>query len=455
MSVPTLLTLVGLMVTIMLAIAGGVAAIYQSVFIPEARSELQLKLDNLTTQYQEQRKLHDVTRDQLAGSEDARAKLVEAAASPILLKPKNDEVVIASEVTFQWDYKSEQIPHFIIEITRFSQNKLKSATYSVLQPQNRLFHIPITGEGDVGQYLWRIRPGLISEDKVVATGPWSAYQSFWVFTSVKQKIANMRQIRIGMYPSFTDKFNLPVAGGKYRGLSVELGRFIASELSDRLPPIGGDSPKEIQVEIVSYAFQDLLSELSKYSVDMVISSVTATKKREQQFDVIFSKGYHVTHQMLLSNGLTYDQKQALCENLRDKRIGVLKDSTNEQAANYVQKKCDRGIKIVDYLELIESKNALFRQEVDVLLTDDIWLTGQSNLATFRQFGPDLDEMLSEFYVNEYGRRQEEYAIAVPKKGGDDIVEIINDILNSDKAKTAMAGFEVEARGQIHQSSNEK
>jgi ABC-type amino acid transport substrate-binding protein len=258
---------------------------------------------------------------------------------------------------------------------------------------------------------------------------------------------------VGMYPSFTDKFNLPVPGGKYEGLSVELGRYIASELSLRLPQSNPDAPEKVQVEIVSFAWQDLLSELSKNSIDMVISSVTATKKREEEFGISFSKGYYVTHQMLLSNQLTYDSGRSLFENMRKKRIGAVKGTTNERAAIFLSEKCKCEIEIKsEYLELIESKSALFKREIDLLLTDDIWLTGQSNLATFNQFGPPLDGVLSEFYIKEYGRPQEEYAIAFAKRGGEEILQIINEILSSEKAKQFIATMEAKAKGQFLQSS---
>jgi len=456
MSIPTLVTALGLMVTIMLAIAGAVAGVYQSVFIPSARTDLELKLDDLKKQYQDEAKVWENKEKSLQAQvqelEKQRNNLMEAGGSPTLSFPKNDEVLISSEITFKWDYKSDQIPHFIIEITRVYRGNLSRATYSVLQPQNRIFHIPITSESDTGEYLWRVRPGLISEGNVLATGPWSAYQSFWVFTSVKQKIAHMRRLRVGMYPSFTDKFNLPVAGGKYEGLSVELAHFLADELSTRFPREEADG---IKVEIVSYAWQDLLTELARNSVDVVISSVTATKNREQEFGILFSKGYYVTHQMLLSNQLTYDSNRSLFENLRKKRIGVLKGTTNERAANYVAEKCKCEMEIsASFLELIESKNALFRRDVDLLLTDDIWLTGQSNMGTFSQYGSTLDDELRDFYTQEYGRSQEEYGIAVSKNGGDDLIPVINEILSTPKAKQFLDASEARARakGQIASGS---
>jgi ABC-type amino acid transport substrate-binding protein len=455
-SVPTLLTLLGLMVTLMLAIAGGVAGVYQSVFIPAAKSELEVRLESLKKQYQDETKLNESKQSnleiQLAKLNGARNHLLEAAGSPILLSPKNDEILISSQITFQWDYKSEQIPHFIIEITRFFNGTLNRATYSVLQPQNRIFHIPITEDKNTGQYLWRVRPGLISEDREVATGPWSAYQSFWVFTSVKQKIARMRKITVGMYPSFTDKFNLPVPGGRYEGLSVELAHFIADELSSRLPKEAADSNDRIKVEIASYAWQDLLSALSNNAVDMVISSVTAMKEREDRFGIRFSKGYYVTHQMLLSNQLNYDSSRSLMDNLKKMRVGVLKGTSNEQAANYLKEKCTCELEVMPYLELIEAKSALFKREVDVLLTDDIWQTGQSNLATFNQYGPTLDSELSEFYQPKYGRPQDEYGIVVSKKGGDEILQLINEILDTQEAKRFLTEIEDKARGKVLQST---
>jgi ABC-type amino acid transport substrate-binding protein len=452
-SIPTLLTLLGLMVTIMVAIAGAVAGIYQSVFIPAERSEAELKIENLRKQYQDEVRLYDNSQEALRKAETTYARLVEVAGNPILLYPKDDQIVIANEIIFEWSYKSEQIPHFIIEITRFTPSGLKYATYSVLQPQNRIFHMPISGDGDVGQYLWRVRPGLLLEDHKVETGPWSAYQSFWVFTSVKQKIEHMRTMTVGMYPSFNDKFNLAVAGGKYEGLSVDLAHFIASELTTRWPKIDPDTKEQIRVEIISFAFQDLLSELSKNSVDMVISSMTAGKKRETEFGVLFSKGYFVTHQMLLTNQLTYNHGLNLYDNIRNKRIGAMKGTTNERVAYYLADTCKCGLVVKpDYQELIGSKSALFKQEIDLLLADDIWETGQANLAAFNQFGPAIDEQLSEFYVSEYGRSQNEYGIAFSKKGGDEILQVINEILDSDKTKGFVSAIVSKAKGQFPQSS---
>src|ERR1700750_1943819 len=90
-SIPTLVAALGLMVTIMLAIAGGVASIYQSIFIPAARVDLELKLDNARKQYQDEAKLEDSKLKALQGQvqelQKARDDLIEAGKSPILLSP--------------------------------------------------------------------------------------------------------------------------------------------------------------------------------------------------------------------------------------------------------------------------------------------------------------------------------------------------------------------------------
>jgi len=213
-----------------------------------------------------------------------------------------------------------------------------------------------------------------------------------------------------------------------------------------LPPTKIGVSEEISAEIVSFAWQDLLPRVADNTVDMIISSVTASKKRESDFQVIFGVGYYVTHQMLLANQSEYEQSRSLFENIKNKRIGAVKGTTNERAAYYLANKCSCGIDIkAEYVELIESKNALFKKEIDLLLTDDIWVTGQSNLATFKQYGPELDGFLADFYSTEYGRPREEYAIAFSRKGGDEIMEVINDILKSDKAKLVVESAEAKAR----------
>jgi ABC-type amino acid transport substrate-binding protein len=442
----------------MLAVAGGVAGIYQTLLIPAARSELVVELDALKQQVLNETKQHEATqtslRDQIAKLEKVRSDLLEPSASAILLSPKNDEIVIGTYIVFQWEYKNQQTPNFIIEIARLGDQGLQRKSYSVVQPQDRVFHLPIADEKDVGQYLWRVRPGRVSENHEVATGPWSAYQSFWAFTSVKQKIAHMRTMIVGMYPSFSDKFNLPVAGGKYEGLSVDLANFLANELSTRLPMLKSETTKDIRatnkdirVEIVSFRWQDLLSKVADNTVDMAISSITASNKRERDFDVMFSSGYYITHQMFLGNQLKYDERLPLFDNIGHKRIGVVKGTTNERAAYYIATKCNCGIDVkATYQEFIESKNALFKKEIDLLLTDDIWVTGESNLPTFKQYGPRLDTLLSEFYSNEYGRSREEYAIAFSNKGGDEIMHVVNEILESEKAQRFIASVEAKAKG---------
>lgn len=262
---------------------------------------------------------------------------------------------------------------------------------------------------------------------------------------MKQKIAHMRKMTVGMYPSFSDKFNLPVAGGKFEGLSVDLANFLANELSTRLPSTG--KTKNIRAEIVSFRWQDLLSKVADNTVDMAISSITASNKRKHDFHIMFSTGYYTTRQMFLGDQLKYDESVSVLENIKNKRIGAVKGTTNERAAYYIADKCKCGIDVrATYVEFIESKNALFKKEIDLLLTDDIWVTGESNLPTFKQYGPPLSDLLSEFYTSEYGRPREEYAIAFSNKGGDEIMHTINEILRSEKAQRFIASVEAKAKG---------
>jgi hypothetical protein len=80
------------------------------------------------------------------------------------------------------------------------------------------------------------------------------------------------------------------------------------------------------------------------------------------------------------------------------------------------------------LQLIEAKKALFQGDVDLILVDDIYRTGESDLGDFRKFGEPLGPHLKEFYEVEYGRKQEEYGVVVLKKNGQEILDEINRII---------------------------
>ena len=106
--------------TLLSFIVGGIVSLYQLYIVPVAKSELETKIEYYKKQLQDDTKIADNRRSalevQVTQLEQNRTALLDRAASPILLRPKSDDIVIANEVTFSWDYKSEQIPHLLLKL---------------------------------------------------------------------------------------------------------------------------------------------------------------------------------------------------------------------------------------------------------------------------------------------------------------------------------------------------
>jgi hypothetical protein len=81
-------------------------------------------------------------------------------------------------------------------------------------------------------------------------------------------------------------------------------------------------------------WDDLLTQLAEDQVDLVVSSMTKTKQRERQYNVIFSDGYFSTHQRFVVRA-----GQTGC--LKDRVVGVVggnPPTTNQRAAELLSAK---------------------------------------------------------------------------------------------------------------------
>ena len=170
-------------------------------------------------------------------------------------------------------------------------------------------------------------------------------------------------------------------------------------------------------------WDDLLTQLAGDQVDLVVSSMTKTKQRERQYNIIFSDGYFSTHQRFVVR-----TGQTGC--LKDKLVGVVggnPPTTNQKAAELLAAKFNYQ----PTLKLVPNTNELFMQiirgSVDAGLVDDMTAKDVPGLEFL---GGNLDQVLtgSGFYGPDIiGYPDEAFAIAVP--GGEtDLLNKINDML---------------------------
>lgn len=209
-------------------------------------------------------------------------------------------------------------------------------------------------------------------------------------------------LRIGTdatYPpmEFKDSTNALV------GYDIDLGKRIAQELG-------------VTAEFVEYSWDDVFQALLDNNIDVIISSVSITDERMVLYN--FSEPYINAGQVIITN--KGNTTITSTEDLYGKNIGVQDETTNEeQALLYTPEE-----HVIRYDDFIKATQALVNGEVDAIFSD------LTNAKSIIDENPTLT-IASEPFTSEY------YGI-VMRKGEDDLVEEIDDILDTLKQKGVLA-----------------
>lgn len=184
----------------------------------------------------------------------------------------------------------------------------------------------------------------------------------------------------------------------------------------------------LNVQIVSIPLDELIQSLKKHDTDVVISSMTSIKEREEKHKIRFTEGYYTSHQISISNKIYDEFPQALS----GKRVGVVNNTTNESVARFLESQFSQFIFEIDstYNSYDDLYEALEQNKIDFALVDDV-LIGDESGKQFHRFGETLDNYLMPFYKNVFGRPAEMYAIAVAQEPSTkEVLAVTNKILQS-------------------------
>jgi glutamate transport system substrate-binding protein len=171
--------------------------------------------------------------------------------------------------------------------------------------------------------------------------------------------------------------------GTYKGIDVDVARYIASEL--------GVGEKQIQWKEAQPANREKL--LTSGDVDLVLSTYSITEKRKEIID--FVGPYFIAGQDLLvrmeENRITGPQSLNSDPGLR------LCSVANTTSAEYVKTEFANNVKLVEYPKFSDCVTALLADNVDALSTDDVILAG------YAAQNPELLRVVGQpFSKEEYG-----------------------------------------------------
>ena len=167
---------------------------------------------------------------------------------------------------------------------------------------------------------------------------------------VLQRIAKSQTLRVGMTGS-QPPFNVKNRDGQLIGMEVDLANLLSRAMG-------------VKLEIVEMPFAKLLPALEDREVDIVMSGMTATIKRNIR--VPFVGPYHISGKSILTKSSTLAAIQNADEmNKEDVRIAALRGSTSE---DFVENVLDKP-KLTTTADHAEAVQLLLDGKIDAVVAD--------------------------------------------------------------------------------------
>lgn len=387
---------------------------------------------------------------------------------PSLLYPISGKHITGQYITFRWKYNVNYgNDNFTLELVHLKKTpkgtKVLKTRYLIPDPHLNKMNFKFDDDTE-GEFFWRIGTGekldttndnggttkrfidkslnrkkaySVSADKTL----WSRYGNFWIHRSVYDKVKSSSEISVGITAPFLSYNNTVDCQGRPNTYDMDLIDYVAENLKSKMGTTIYVAPK-------IYAWDKLLTAVSKGEVDIAIDSITKSKEREEKYpDMRFTDGYRNNSQRMIFStvhpnikniSLPIDQnitENALKKFIKGKTLGVQNNTINLQAAETMQRIF--GYKIEhhfnSYIEIID---AVRRGIIDLGLLDSVRLdaTGKQDGMGIINF--DFYPLLKHLYEAKLGDiTGEHYAIAVHTNGtSDELINEINGIINSEDGK---------------------
>lgn len=369
----------------------------------ELRDDRDRRLEELLGSFANQVVTFDKLDQVLEAANDPTSQQLLAALSPLkhrqirLVGPQSlsaddPAVLFSSSVRLSWQYGRFDVGDVTYRVELDTQPDFRSAAAQTTTTRLTNFLLPV--DFPHGPVYWRVE-AMSREGDVVAT---SDVGHFEFYTDAIDRIRSTGVIRVGVAYSSQGEFAyFDEQQGRLTGFDIELTRWLATRVLPDLP--------NVRPVFLNYDWRQLFKSVSRNEVDLIISTITITPEREEEFSLTFSHPYYRTAQacvVLKESGIRSAAQ------LQGRRIAVQSGTTSETV----------GEAFTEPSRLFRSANsdasfdALLRGQVDAVITDydfaqgDVRKLGRAAaVIALREtdFPPDYD-----------GVRSEEYGIAVAK-----------------------------------------
>jgi ABC-type amino acid transport substrate-binding protein len=186
----------------------------------------------------------------------------------------------------------------------------------------------------------------------------------------------------------------------FQGFDIKLANAIVASLSNRI----GSGP--LRVKFIPHPWPELLKMPSQGRADMIISSISKLKEREQLHNLKFSETYFCTTQALVFPAGS--PEQSIADMIRGKRVGFHEETTSDRVAKELNKDIPFDAKA--YRRVDGMIDALLSSDLDIGITDAPFAAGNRQVHQ-----PRLEMKLlssKDFPSSIPNERFDEYAVAV-------------------------------------------
>lgn len=414
------------------------AATAIAIFYGVRDASLQASKESLTSETRQLRE-QIVTHLERIRQQDERIRILAAEQKvPQLTRPGPDANLIGRHVDLAWEYKDHsRFVNYLVQYMQLSGGSSdvpgcgsvkagQLSTYPATDPAGQRSRLPNVTSLELcpGTYYWRVLPvGFTTTSPSnfeAKLSDWSAFESFTVDSSIKQRIRRTGRIRVGTNFLQDTQFSRRGENGIPEGYDIDLITVIVEGClaldegatnTKRGPPVfnldqcnkavdawvqnptqAKDILKEvgkIKVDFVPITtFGGWPESLQKKEIDMFIGTATKAQAREQG-DIRFSDGYYDfrTEVVVKANDPCNDVD---CLVKIKSRVGVIQDTTNYKLAELLKEGTKDRVEVVPFLSFPALENALDEGDIRAMIIDSILADPMISDCDFREL-PGLEK----------------------------------------------------------------
>ena len=207
--------------------------------------------------------------------------------------------------------------------------------------------------------------------------------------------------------------------GQLTGYDIELSRWLAARMMPTMP--------EVRPVFIGYTWNRLLETVHRNEVDFIISTITITPQREEEYGLRFSKPYYSTRQacVVCEKGTIHT-----ATDLHNRRIAVQAGTSSEPVGEAFTE--STNLMRVPSTEVAFEK--LVGGQIDAVITD--YDFAQKEVRRLSRPCRVIPLEASDYPQDYRGMRVDQYGIAVAKPETD-LLERINNALDAAKRQNVL------------------